>query len=180
MDLGALDAPRTVIYGYPRTSEPGKPAPTGWDVTPGDAVYGLSTHDTAYQAEMAVHLHLPFAVLSDARFELADALDLPCFEADGMHLLQRPTLVIRGTTVEEVFRPVPQPERSATDVVAWLRTRPDRCGTRPRSGRCRVAAAQARLRQHGPEAVRQGREADAVHTLNRMPDSGRPRYVRIA
>ncbi len=35
IDLGTLSACRTVIYCYPRTSEPNKPAPTGWDVIPG-------------------------------------------------------------------------------------------------------------------------------------------------
>ena len=146
VDLGALDAPRTVIYGYPRTSEPGKPAPTGWDVIPGArgctpqactfrdhheelaalgaAVYGLSTQDTTYQAEMATRLHLPFAVLSDARFELTDALGLPTFIVDAMRLLQRLTLLIRGSRVEEVFHPVPQPERSAADVLDWLWAHP--------------------------------------------------------
>ena len=29
INLGSLKTPRTVIYCYPRTSEPGKPAPTG-------------------------------------------------------------------------------------------------------------------------------------------------------
>ena len=33
--LEMLTASRTVIYCYPRTSEPGKPAPAGWDVIPG-------------------------------------------------------------------------------------------------------------------------------------------------
>lgn len=33
--LAALAAPRTVIYCYPRTSEPGQPAPTSWDMIPG-------------------------------------------------------------------------------------------------------------------------------------------------
>ena len=146
MDLGTLDAPRPVIYGYPRTSEPGKPAPTGWDVIPGArgctpqactfrdhhgelaalgaAVYGLSTQAMAYQAEMAERLHLPFAVLSDARFELTDALGLPTFTVDGMRLLQRLTLVIRGNRIEEVFHPVPHPERNAADVLTWLRAHP--------------------------------------------------------
>lgn len=146
VNLGSLDASRTVIYGYPRTSEPGKPPPTGWDVIPGArgctpqactfrdhhqelaslgaAVFGLSTQDTAYQQEMATRLHLPFPVLSDAGFELTDALGLPSFEVDGMRLLKRITLIIRGNVMEAVFYPVEKAERSVEDVIAWLRAKP--------------------------------------------------------
>jgi hypothetical protein len=35
VDLASISAGRTVIYCYPRTSEPGKPAPTDWDLIPG-------------------------------------------------------------------------------------------------------------------------------------------------
>ena len=35
VDLGALRAPRTVIYCYPRTGRPGEPLPDGWDMIPG-------------------------------------------------------------------------------------------------------------------------------------------------
>ena len=146
IDLGSLTTPRTVIYCYPRTSEPGKPAPTGWDVIPGARgctpqactfrdhhkelaelqaeIFGLSTQSTSYQAEMAGRLHLPFAVLSDERFTFTDALGLPTFETDGMRLLQRLTLIARGNRIETVFYPVAQPERSAEAVLAWLRANP--------------------------------------------------------
>lgn len=144
--LAALTAPRTVIYCYPRTSEPGRPAPAGWDAIPGARgctpqactfrdhhqalaalqaqVFGLSTQATAYQAEMADRLHLPFPVLSDAGFAFTDALRLPSFEVDGMRLLQRLTLIVRGTRIEAVFHPVPAPERSAEAVLDWLRGHP--------------------------------------------------------
>ncbi len=126
--LGSLASPRTVIYGYPRTSEPGKPSPAGWNVIPGargctpqactfrdhhqelaslgTAVFGLSTQSTAYQQEMVTRLHLSFPVLSDAAFELTDALGLPFFEVDGMRLLKRITFVVRGATIEAVLYPV--------------------------------------------------------------------------
>ena len=144
--LAALAAPRTVIYCYPRTSEPGKPAPAGWDVIPGARgctpqactfrdhhneladlqaeVFGLSTQSTAYQAEMAERLHLPFAVLSDERFEFTNALGLTTFETDGMRLLKRLTLVVGGNRIETVFFPITQPERSAETVLTWLRAHP--------------------------------------------------------
>jgi hypothetical protein len=35
VNLGALTAPRTVIYCYPRTGVPGEPLPEGWDMIPG-------------------------------------------------------------------------------------------------------------------------------------------------
>lgn len=144
--LGTLTALRTVIYCYPRTSVPGEPAPTGWDLIPGargctpqactfrdhhkelaelrTEVFGLSTQSTAHQTEAAERLHLPFSLLSDERFELTDALALPTFETDGMRLLKRLTIVARGNRIEAVFYPVTQPEQSAESVLAWLRAHP--------------------------------------------------------
>ena len=146
VDLAALPAGRSVIYAYPRTSEPGQPAPQGWDMIPcargctpqactfrdhhaelaalGAGVFGLSTQPTAYQQEMAERLHLPFPVLSDAEFRLTDALDLPSFTADGMRLLKRLTLILRDKRIEAVLFPVTAPERSAEEVVAWLKAHP--------------------------------------------------------
>ena len=146
VDLAALPAERTVIFCYPRTSEPGKPGPAGWDVIPGAKgctpqactfrdhhdelaaagveVYGLSTQTTAYQQEMATRLHLPFPILSDAGFGLIDALSLPTFEAGGMRLVQRLTLVIRRGAIEHVFHPVQHPEDSAEETLAWIQAHP--------------------------------------------------------
>ena len=62
----------------------------------GVEVYGLSTQTTEYQREMAERLHLPFEVLSDARFALIDALRLPTFEVEGMRLIKRLTLIVQG------------------------------------------------------------------------------------
>jgi peroxiredoxin len=146
VDLAALPAGRSVIYAYPRTSKPGQPAPEGWDVIPGArgctpqactfrdhhqelaalgaAVFGLSTQTTAYQQEMAARLHLPFPVLSDAEFRLTEALGLPTLTADGMRLLRRLTLILRGSRIEAVLYPVPVPEQSAEDAIAWLRAHP--------------------------------------------------------
>ena len=73
---------------------------------------------------MAERLHLPFAVLSDEHFEFTDVLGLPTFEADGMRLLRRLTMIVRGPRVEAVFYPVPQPEQSAEAVAAWLKANP--------------------------------------------------------
>ena len=88
-----------VIYCYPMTGVPGKPLPENWDAIPGARgctpqacnfrdhnqefleleaeVFGFSTQTTEYQREMADRLQLPFGVLSDAAFQLCDALRLP-------------------------------------------------------------------------------------------------------
>jgi peroxiredoxin len=146
VDLGALSAPRTVIYCYPRTGRPGQPSPDGWDAIPGargctpqscafrdhhselDAlgaeVYGLSTQTTDYQREMAERLHLPFEVLSDASFVFVKALRLPIFEAGGMRLVKRLTLIIREQRIEHVFYPVFPPDASAAQVIDWLERHP--------------------------------------------------------
>ena len=135
---------RTVVYIYPRTGRPGQALPTGWNDIPGARgctpqscsfrdhfdelkslgvrqVYGLSTQDSDYQREVVERLHLPFAILSDAGFALQRALRLPTFEVDGMVLLKRMALVIDDGTITKVFYPVFPPDRSAAEVVAWLR-----------------------------------------------------------
>jgi peroxiredoxin len=146
VDLGALSAPRTVIYCYPRTGRPGEPLPDGWDTIPGARgctpqscafrdhhselaalgaqVYGLSTQTTDYQREMAERLHLPFEVLSDERCAFIEALRLPTFEVDGTRLVKRLTLIVRGQRIEHVFYPVFPPDESAAQVVSWLESHP--------------------------------------------------------
>jgi len=143
-------AGRTVLYAYPRTGEPGSdPLVADWDEIPGargctpeacafrdhhaelraagaDAVYGVSTQDTAYQREAAQRLRLPFALLSDAELALTRALALPTFTAGGQTLLRRLTLVVREGRVEHVFYPVFPPDGHAEEVLAWLRTRAPR------------------------------------------------------
>ena len=120
--------------------------PTGWDAIPGARgctpqscafrdhhgelaalgaeVYGLSTQSTDYQKEMAERLHLPFPVLSDARFDLIAALRLPTFEVDGMRLIKRLTLIVADGRIEAVFYPIFPPDRNAGDVIDWLRRHP--------------------------------------------------------
>jgi peroxiredoxin len=142
VELGRLSAPRTVIYCYPMTGVPGKPLPEGWDLIPGARgctpqtcgfrdhyqdlkdrkaeVFGLSTQTTEYQQEMANRLHLPFEVLSDSEFRLSNALRLPTFEVDGVRLLKRLTMIVRGSKIEHVFYPVFPPNESADQVIHWL------------------------------------------------------------
>ncbi|MDP2408733.1 MAG: peroxiredoxin [Pseudolabrys sp.] len=134
---------RTVVYIYPRTGVPGIDPPDGWDMIPGARgctpqscsfrdhsgelkrlgvahLYGLSTQDTAYQQEAATRLHLPFAILSDAKLEFTKALRLPTFTAAGMMLLKRMALVIDDGVIVKTFYPVFPPDKNAEEVVAWI------------------------------------------------------------
>ncbi len=140
----ALLAGRTVLYIYPRTGVPGVDLPPGWDDIPGargctpqscgfrdhfaelkalgaSHLFGLSTQDTDYQREAAKRLHLPFAILSDAKLAFARALNLPTFSVAGMTLLKRMALVIDDGIIDKVFYPVFPPDKNAAEVIAWLR-----------------------------------------------------------
>jgi peroxiredoxin len=133
---------RVVVYCYPRTGEPDRDPPPGWDEIPGARgctpqscafrdhyqelqalgvlVFGLSTQDTEYQREAGSRLHLPFELLSDSDLELTTRLHLPTFEIAGMTLLKRLTLIIRDGTIEKVFYPVFPPDENAETVISWL------------------------------------------------------------
>ena len=127
IDLG--DLPGTVvIYCYPMTGRPNVPLPDGWDQIPGARgctpqscsfrdhyqeiralgadVIGLSVQNTDYQKEMAERLHLPFPVVSDIHYEFQKALSLPTFQAAGMTLLKRLTLIVKNGVVEAVHYPI--------------------------------------------------------------------------
>lgn len=144
VDLSTLPG-RTIVYIYPKTGVPGVPMPEGWDMIPGargcspqscsfrdhffelkslgvSHLFGMSSQTSDYQREAAARLHLPFELLSDQRFELTDALQLPTFEVDGGRLLKRLTLVILDGVVDHVFYPVFPPNESASEVVRWLRS----------------------------------------------------------
>ncbi|KOV68756.1 MerR family transcriptional regulator [Streptomyces sp. MMG1121] len=145
--LDELGPRRAVVYVYPLTGRPGTDLPEGWNSIPGargctpetcgfrdhfqdlleagaGRVYGLSSQDSAYQNEVVERLGLPFDMLSDPALGLADALDLPTFEADGTRLFKRLTLVVRDSVVEHVFYPVFPPDEHAEQVLNWLRANP--------------------------------------------------------
>jgi peroxiredoxin len=143
-----LDEPgkRTVLFCYPRTGRPDEELPPGWNAIPGArgctpeacgfrdhhaelaqagaAVFGLSTQSPSYQRELVERLGLRFAVLSDERLALTEALGLPAFEAAGQTLLRRLTLIVSDGRIEHVFYPVFPPDRHASEVLAWLRANP--------------------------------------------------------
>ncbi|XP_021953121.1 peroxiredoxin DOT5 [Folsomia candida] len=134
-----------VIYCYPRTGQPGVPLPDGWDLIPGargctpqscsfmdhfkelqklgvSHVFGLSTQDTAYQAEAWQRLHLPFNILSDEKKEFVNALNLPTFEVEGCGVLvKRVTILAKEGKILKVFYPVFPPDKSAQVVMDWLK-----------------------------------------------------------
>ena len=139
---------RTVVFGYPRTGEPGKIGLVDdWDMIPGARgctpqtcafrdlfadlkaagaaqVFGLSTQSNDYQTEMASRLHLPFPVLSDEALQLTRALKLPTMAVAGLTLIKRLALVIDDARITHVFYPVFPPDRNAGDVLDWLKDNP--------------------------------------------------------
>src|SRR5215216_1786000 len=145
VDLVRAAQDTLVLYLYPRTGRPGEPLPAGWDDIPGARgctpqscafrdhhvelkelgarVFGLSNQDTAYQREAAGRLHLPFPLLSDEKQAFAKALGLPTFEAGGMTLIKRVTLIMEEGEIKHVFYPVFPPGRNAEEVVRWLSER---------------------------------------------------------
>jgi peroxiredoxin len=141
--LDRLGPGRAVLYIYPMTGQPGVDLPEGWNEIPGArgctpetcgfrdhhselraagaaTVYGLSSQSTAYQAELAERLGLPFEILSDTGLELAHALDLPTFTAGGERLYKRLTMIVADGRIEHVFYPIFPPDEHAAQVLDWL------------------------------------------------------------
>jgi peroxiredoxin len=54
---------------------------------------------------------------------LARAIDLPLFSVAGMTLNKRMVLVIDDGVVLKVFYPVFPPDKSAEEVIGWLKSR---------------------------------------------------------
>jgi peroxiredoxin len=85
-------------------------------------IFGLSTQDTEYQREVVTRLHLNFPILSDEKLELTNAMKLPKFELPDVGvLLKRMVLLIKEGTIVKVFYPVFPPDKSAQEVVDYLR-----------------------------------------------------------
>lgn len=146
LDLGEAALGLLVAYVYPRTGRPGEPLPEGWDAIPGArgctpqscafrdhvqdlaahgaSVIGISAQSPDEQAEFAEREHIPYPLLSDSDLRLTDRLGLPTFEVTGMHLYRRLTFIAGAGHIEKVFYPVFPPERNASEVLAWIKARP--------------------------------------------------------
>lgn len=144
VDLGEVAGDCLVAYVYPRTGTPGEPLPIGWDDIPGArgctpqgcayrdslaelsslgaTVIGISAQSPEEQAEFAGRERIPFPLLSDSDLTLASELRLPTFEAEGMTLYKRLTLIAEQGKISKVFYPVFPPDRNAAEVLAWLRS----------------------------------------------------------
>lgn len=136
----------TVLFFYPRTAAPGETVPDHWNSIPGargctpqacsfrDAsdelakhgvaqILGVSTQSSTYQRELKERTHLPYEILSDEKLELATAMKLPTFDWEGKKLVKRLTLAVEDGKVIKVFYPVFPPDKSADEVLKWLRAR---------------------------------------------------------
>jgi peroxiredoxin len=138
-----------VVYAYPQTGVPGRPIPAGWDRIPGARgctpqscafrdsareltglgakVFGLSAQPLAEQREFAEREHLPYPLLNDSEFRLAQELGLPTFEANGVRYYRRLTFIAHQGQIVKVFYPVFPPQDNAGDVIAWLRKHGSHC-----------------------------------------------------
>ncbi len=133
-----------VLFCYPMTGRPDRDLPDGWDqiagargCTPQNCAYrdhyadltalgaanifGISTQSTDDQEEAVARLHLPYPLLSDADLKLANGAELPVMEVDGLVMLKRLTLILRGGVVEHINYPVFPPDQDATWVAAKLK-----------------------------------------------------------
>lgn len=133
-----------VLYVYPRTGGPGIDLPDDWDLIPGargctpqscafrdhfaelqdlDAtVWGVSAQPSHEQRDFAQRMHMPFPLLNDAGYSLAEPpLSLPTFDGSGLTLYRRLTLVADAVAINRVFYPVFPPDGNATDVIEYLR-----------------------------------------------------------
>ena len=134
-----------VIYIYPMSSENDSVLPDNWDSIPGARgctpqscsfrdhqnelsefgakVFGLATQSPQYLAGEVARIHLPYELLSDENLVLQRALSLPSFDVKvaGTTVLKRVTLICRDTRIVHVFYPVFPPDKSAQQVVDWLK-----------------------------------------------------------
>ncbi|HEX4058161.1 MAG TPA: peroxiredoxin [Galbitalea sp.] len=148
VNLSDLGSGQTIIYLYPMTGVPGVVLPAGWDEIPGARgcsteacdfrdhfadiqraggarVYGFSSQDPDYQAEVVGRLTLPFTMISDEKFALGDTLNLPTFSAEGHdRLYARLTLIVLDGAIEHVFYPVFPPNTHGQQVLRWLKEHP--------------------------------------------------------
>lgn len=132
----------TVFYFFPMLGNPNALPLAGWNEIPGARgctpqscafrdlyaeikkyaahVFGVSVQPLADQVEAKNRLHLPFDLLHDGDFILADALKLPTFQYENKKLIKRLTLISVDGVIRKVFYPVFPPNKNAEDVLEWL------------------------------------------------------------
>lgn len=144
VDLSELPA-RSVIFIYPRTGQPGRPALTdNWNeiagargCTPqtlgykalaesffalGYRIYGLSTQNSAYQQELVARLELTFPILSDEQLNLTRTLSLPTMEISGQTLLKRMSWLVHDGKIVKLCYPVFPPDQNAAHMLELAQT----------------------------------------------------------
>lgn len=148
VDLAEAANGTLVLYIYPRTGVPGESIPPDWDAIPGargctpescafrdlagefaafDAsLYGVGAQPAEEQREFAQRHRLPFPLLNDSGFVLADMLGLPTFDFGGHRFYRRLTLVARSGLIDKAFYPVFPPDTHANEVLGWLRAQTTR------------------------------------------------------
>ena len=135
-----------VLYVHPRTGGPGVTLPEDWDLIPGargctpqscafrdhhaelqslDAtVWGLSAQPIEEQREFVDRMHIPFPLLNDSALRLIEQpLRLPTFTVEVLTLYKRVTLIADEPRISRVFYPVFPPDRNASEVIDYLRSR---------------------------------------------------------
>ncbi|KAF2104540.1 thioredoxin-like protein [Rhizodiscina lignyota] len=136
-----------IAFCYPRTGAPKETVPDSWNAIPGargctpqacsfrdlfselasynvSRVFGISTQDTDYQREAKKRLKLPYELLSDEKLKFVEALKLPTFEWEGKKVIKRLTLAIMDGKIVHVWYPVFPPDKSAEQVLDWLKNAP--------------------------------------------------------
>lgn len=84
-------------------------------------VVGLSSEPHHSQLLRVVSHRIYHELWSDPCLVLAGALGLPSYIHDGVCCYERLILLTRGGSVERVFFPGDSPQRSAAQVVSWLK-----------------------------------------------------------
>ncbi len=141
--LDRADTFRMILYFFPMTGRPDMPLPENWNSIPGasgctletcnfrdnyddfvglNAVpIGICSQTVEYNKEMTTRLGIPFDVLSDAKLELKNALNLPTFSIKNKIYLKRLTLIVEKKIVKKVFYPIYPVDKHIDDIIRWLK-----------------------------------------------------------
>ncbi len=82
---------------------------------------GLSSDSASAQYTSVCANRVCHELWSDPELALARALGLPTFTDSGAERYQRLTLVVSSGRIERAFFPVEAPQRSAAQVICWLK-----------------------------------------------------------